>query len=177
MPVVCMESTGYPSSIHFTWSVSQTPPEIFHAEQTANGRLHLCSFGPVTFHYTGMSQKLMRFSPGLWCTGDKVLSGLLEAYRQCSAKGLCLASHAGSHAMAMRQHEKVPRRNHRGGGKGKALALELKQYSRFTSQWISSTLQKIQEGSGTTPSINEYFWFRLSHTENESGILFLSNGV
>lgn len=69
--------------------------------------------------------------------------------------------------MAMRQHEKVPRRNHRGGGKGKALALELKQYSRFTSQWISSTLQKIQEGSGTTPSINEYFWFRLSHTENE----------
>lgn len=116
----------------------------------------------------------MRFSPS---RGDKVLSGPLEAHRQCSAKGLCLAGRAGSHATAMRQHEKVPRRNHREGGKGMVLAPELKQYSRLTSQWISSTLQKNPEDSQVLQCwLMSTFWFRLSHVENESGIYFLTNG-
>lgn len=127
-------------------------------------QVDICTCVPLdlalAFHDTGMSQKLMRFSPS---RGDKVLSGPLEAHRQCSAKGLCLAGRAGSHATAMRQHEKVPRRNHREGGKGMVLAPELNQYSRLTSQWISSTLQKTSGGlTGATMLANEHFLVQIT---------------
>lgn len=118
-------------------------------------QVDICTCVPLdlalAFRDTGMSQKLMRFSPS---RGDKVLSGPLEAHTQCSAKGLCLAGCAGSHATAMRQHEKVPRRNHREGGKGMALAPELKTHQpvdQFHSPKKSGGL------TGATMLANEHF--------------------